>query len=109
MAEGNAVSRAIKWLIARSKSMPAIVLRAILANLLSTADLASDLYTIESLFALGHDGPASALLTMVCLSFSMQVRAWMRCRSACATYRVYLRRGTCGPRARLRRCLWPSS
>jgi hypothetical protein len=74
MDEGNAVSRAIKWLIARYKSLPAIVLRAIVANLLSTADLASDLYTIESLFALGHDGPASALLSMLCLSFAVQVR-----------------------------------
>ena len=84
MAEGNAVSRAIKWLIARYKSLPAIVLRAIVANLLSTADLASDIYTIESLFALGHHGPAYALLTMVCLSFAAQVRAGcgLRCSGA---------------------------
>ena len=69
------MSAAIKRLIARYKSLPAVVLRAIVANLLSTADLASDLYTIESLFALGHDGPASALLSMLCLSFAVQVRA----------------------------------
>ena len=75
MAEGNAVSRAIKWIITHYKSLPSIVLRAIVANLLSTVDLASDLYTIESLFALGHDGSASALLTMVCLSFAVQVMA----------------------------------
>ncbi len=73
MAEGNAVSRAIKWLIARYKSLPAIALRAIVANLLSTVDLASDLYTIVNLFALGHKGPASALLTMVCSSVAGQV------------------------------------
>jgi hypothetical protein len=74
MAEGN-VSRAIKRIIARYKSLPAIAVRAILANLLSTGDLASDLYTIESLFALGHNSTAHALLTMVCLSFAFQVRA----------------------------------
>jgi hypothetical protein len=73
MAEGNAVSRAIKWLIARYKSLPAIVIRALVANLLSSGDLASDLYTVVSLFALGHNGPASALLTMVCLSLALQV------------------------------------
>ena len=79
MAEGNAVSRAIKWLTARYKLLPSIVVRAIVANLLSTGDLASDLYTIESLFALGHDGPASALLTMVCLSLAVQVGPMRRC------------------------------
>ena len=77
------MSRAIKWRIARYKSLSAIVLRAIVANLRSTDNLASDLCTIDSLFALGHNGPASALLTMVCLSFAAQVRAWMRCREAC--------------------------
>jgi hypothetical protein len=87
MAEGNAVSAAIKRLIARYKSLPAVVLRALLANLLSLFDLASDLNTIESLFTLGHDGPASALLTMVCLSFASQVTARIRCRAACADYR----------------------
>ena len=82
MTEGNAVSPAIKRIIARSKSVPAIVLRAIVANLLSTFDLASDLYTVQSLFELGHDGPASALLTMVCLSLVVQVRARMHFREA---------------------------
>ena len=109
MAEGNAVSRAITWLIARSKALPPIVLRALVANLLSTGDLASDLYTIDSLFALGHDGPASALLTMVCLSFAVQVRARIRCHSACTTYRDlhtpwhFVPHGWAG----LCRCFWP--
>jgi hypothetical protein len=98
MTEGNAVSRAIKWLIkwlvARYKSLPAIVVRALVANLLSTGDLASDLYTIESLFVLGHDGSASALLTMVCLSFAMQVRARMSCREGVPLTETYTRRGT---------------
>jgi hypothetical protein len=88
MAEGSSVSRAIKWLIARYKSLSAIVLRAIVANLLSPGDLAADVSTIDSLFALGHNGPASALLTMVCLSFAAQVRAWMRCREACHLHMV---------------------
>jgi hypothetical protein len=63
------------WTLARYRSVPSIVLRAVLAELLSFFDLASDLYTIDSLFTLGHDGPASALLTMVYLSFAFQVRA----------------------------------
>ncbi len=87
MVQGNAVSAAIQWIIGRSKSLPAIAIRATVANLLSTGDLASDLYTIVRLFTLGHDGPASALLSMVCLSFGAQVRPRMHCREACATYR----------------------
>jgi hypothetical protein len=94
MAQGNAVSRAIKWIMARCKSLPAVVLRAIVANLLSTGDLASDLYTIESLFALGHDGPASALLTMVCLSFVGHVSARMRFCEACDAYRDHTCHGS---------------
>ena len=82
MVEGNAVSAAIQWIIARSKSLPAIAIRALVANLFSTGDLASDLYTIVRLFALGHHGPASALLTMVCLSLVVQVRARMHFREA---------------------------
>jgi hypothetical protein len=106
MAEGNAVSRAIKWLISRYKSLPAIVVRAILANLLSTGDLASDIYTIESLFALGHDGPAYALLAMVCLSFAGQVRPGLR-HLYSSTHAVAL----CKPHARvgLRRSSWQST
>jgi hypothetical protein len=53
--------------------VPAIAMRALVANLLSTGDLASDLYTIESLFALGHISPAYDLLAMVCLVFAGQV------------------------------------
>jgi hypothetical protein len=97
MTEGNAVSRAIKWIIPHYKSMPSIVLRAIVANLLSTVDLASDLYTIESLFALGHDGPAYALLTMVCVSFAGQVTARMRCARRVPRIAIYTRRGTLWP------------
>ncbi len=71
MAEGNAVSAAIKWIILRYKSVPAIAVRSTLATLLGMLDLASDIYTIDSLFELGHLGAA---LTMVILSFTVQVR-----------------------------------
>ena len=98
MPSGNLAA----WVFSLSKSLPAIAMRAMVANLLSTGDLASDIYTIESLFALGHDGPASALLTMVCLSFAFQVRAWMRC-----VRRVPLIMAN--PRPGLSRCSWPSS
>ncbi len=70
------------WIIARYKSVPSIVVRAVLADVLSLFDLASDLYTIDSLFALGHGGPASALLTMVCLTFVVQVSTMARCLRA---------------------------
>ena len=110
MAEGNAVSRAIKWLTARYKLLPSIVVRAIVANLLSTGDLASDLYTIESLFVLGHDGPASALLTMVCLSFTVQVTARMRFREGLPLTETYMCRGSAfASWWGLRRSLWPST
>jgi hypothetical protein len=110
MAESNAVSRAIKLIIARYKSLPAIVLRAIVANLLSTGDLASDLYTIESLFALGHDGPAYALLTMVCLSFAVQVRANALPRCTCHLPRTTSAVALCCPTGGLRSAgFWPCS
>ena len=88
------------WIIACYKSVPSIVVRAVLADVLSLFDLASDLYTIDSLFALGHNTTASALLTMVCLSFAAQVRAWMRCRSAYLDLSSPWRRG---PQVRLSR------
>ncbi len=63
----------IASIIERYKSVPSIVLRAIVADVLSLFDFASDLYTIDRLFTLGHDGPASALLSMVCITVSVQV------------------------------------
>jgi hypothetical protein len=72
------------WIIARYRAVSSVVLRAIVADLFNVFDLASDLYTIESLFTLGHAGPASALLSMVCLTFAFQVTHYapMRCRVA---------------------------
>ena len=70
--------------VARYKSVPAIVVRATIATLLGTGDLASDIYTMFSLFRLGHLSPAYALLTMVLLNFAVgQVRAHVpMCRCA---------------------------
>jgi hypothetical protein len=69
------VANVTAWIIARFKSVPLVVLRAVLAEVLHTFDVASDLFTIQSLFAMDHGGPASALLTMVLLAFAVRVRA----------------------------------
>ena len=75
MAEGNVVTRAFKRIAAGYKSLPGIVVRAIVATLLGTGDLVSDVYTTVSLFSLSHLGPAYAMLAMICASMAMQVRA----------------------------------
>jgi hypothetical protein len=93
------LSHSIEWITARYQSVPSIMLRVVLADVLHTLDLASDLYTIDILFALGRDGPASALLTMVCLTFAGQVQA--RCSDALA-FRHVARRGQTGGRKRRR-------
>jgi hypothetical protein len=68
--------------VARYKSLPSIVVRATVATLLGTGDLASDIYTIAGVFALGHLGTAYALLTMLCLSFAVQVSLMRPCVAA---------------------------
>ena len=75
MAEGNVVMRALKRIVAGYKSVPAIVVRAIVATLLGTGDLVSDLYTTVNLFSLNHLGPAYAMVSMICASMAVQVRA----------------------------------
>jgi hypothetical protein len=75
MAEGNVVKRAFKRIITGCKSLPGIVVRAIVATLLGTGDLVSDLYTTVNLFSLSHLGPAYAMVAMICLSMAMQARA----------------------------------
>ena len=75
MAEGNVVKRTLKRIVAGYKSVPGIVLRAIIATLLGTGDLVSDLYTTVSLFSLSHFGPAYAMVAMICASMAVQVRA----------------------------------
>ena len=50
MAEGNVVTRAFKRIVTGCKSLPGIVVRAIVATLLGTGDLVSDLYTTVNLF-----------------------------------------------------------
>ena len=74
MAEGNVVMRALKPIVAGFKSLPGIVVRAIVATLLGTGDLVSDLYTTVTLFSLSHLGPAYAMVAMICLSMTVQVR-----------------------------------
>ena len=56
MAEGNVrvVTRAFKRVVAGYKSPPSIVVRAIVATLLGTGDLVSDVYTTVNLFSLSH-------------------------------------------------------
>ncbi len=75
MAEGNVVTRAFKRIVMGYKSMPGIVVRAIVATLLGTGDLVSDLYTTVNLFSLSHLGPAYAMVAMICLTMAVQVRA----------------------------------
>ena len=84
MAEGNVVTRALKRIVTGYKSVPGIVVRAIVATLLGTGDLVSDLYTTVTLFSLSHLGPAYAMVAMICASMAVQVRASspVRCISA---------------------------
>ena len=80
MVEGGVT---FAWIVARYKSMPSIVVRALVATLLGFGDFASDIFTIVSLVGLGHLGPAYALLVMVLLSLLSQVRPpWAAARSA---------------------------
>ena len=74
-AEGNVVNRTFKSIVTGYKSLPGIVMRAIVATLLGTGDLVSDLYTTVTLFSLSHLGPAYAMVAMICLSMAVQVRA----------------------------------
>ena len=74
-AEGNVVTRTFKRIVTGYKSLPGIVVRAIVATLLGTGDLVSDLYTTVNLFSLSHLGPAYAMVAMICASISVQVRA----------------------------------
>ncbi len=74
-AEGNVVTCTFKRIVAGFKSLPGIVVRAIVATLLGTGDLVSDLYTIVNLFSLSHLGPAYAMVAMICASMAVQVRA----------------------------------
>ena len=75
MAEGNVVMRTFKRIVTGYKSLPGIVVRTIVATLLGTGDLVSDLYTTVSLFSLSHLGPAYAMVAMICASMAVQVRA----------------------------------
>ncbi len=70
------MTRALKRIVAGYyKSLPGIVVRAIVSTLLGTGDLVSDLYTTVTLYSLSHLGPAYAMVAMICLSMAAQVRA----------------------------------
>jgi hypothetical protein len=79
----------VAWVVARFKSVPGVVARALATVLFGWLDMASDVYTINALFGLGHNGAAYALLTMVGVNVAMQVvySAPMRCLPACAAGR----------------------
>ena len=69
------MTRALKRIVAGYRSLPGIVVRAIVSTLLGTGDLVSDLYTTVNLFSLSHLGPAYAMVAMICLSMAVQVQA----------------------------------
>jgi hypothetical protein len=107
IAEGNVVTRALKRIVTGYKSLPGIVLRAIVATLLGTGDLVSDLYTTVTLFSLSHLGPAYAMVAMICLSMTAQVRTGQCAASRFVLLSLVSRR--LWPDLWLRRRCWPSS
>ena len=106
MAEGNVVTRALKRIVAGYKSLSGIVLRAIVATLLGTGDLVSDVYTTVTLFSLSHLGPAYAMVAMICASMAVQVRT-VYASSRHVSLSLVSRR--LSPHLWLRRRYWPSS
>ena len=105
MAGGNVVTRTFKRIVAGYRSMPGIVVRAMIATLLGTGDLVSDLYTTVNLYSLSHLGPAYAMVAMICASMAAQVQA--TCARRLGVYRCAWLAGQgdllCGRRQ------WPSS
>jgi ABC-type dipeptide/oligopeptide/nickel transport system permease subunit len=104
MAEGNVVTRALKRIVAGYRSLPGIVVRAIVSTLLGTGDLVSDVYTTVTLFSLSHLGPAYAMVAMMCFSMAAQVRATRARRLSLSLVSRRL-----WPHFWLRRRYWPSS
>ena len=107
MAEGNVVTRALKRIVVGFKSLPGIVVRAIVATLLGTGDLVSDVYTTVNLFSLSHLGPAYAMVAMICLSIAVQVRTGQCAASRRGSLSLVSRR--LWPHLWLHRRWWPSS
>ena len=106
-AEGNVVTRTFKRIVTGYKSLPGIVVRAIVATLLGTGDLVSDLYTTVTLFSLGHLGPAYAMVAMICLSMAVQVRTGQCAASRRVSLSLVSTR--LWPHLWLHRRWWPSS
>ena len=104
MVEGNVVKRTFKRIVTGYKSLPGIVVCTIVATLLGTGDLVSDLYTTVTLFSLSHLGPAYAMVAMICASMAAQVRATCARRVSLSLVSTRL-----WPHLWLRRRCWPSS
>ncbi len=96
MAEGNVVTRALERIVVGFKSLPGIVVRAIVATLLGTGDLVSDVYTTVNLFSLSHLGPAYAMVAMICASMAAQVRTGQSAASRRVSLSLVSRRLSCG-------------
>ena len=107
MSEGNVVMRAFKRIVTGYKSLPGIVVRAIVATLLGTGDLVSDLYTTVTLYTLSHLGPAYAMVAMICASMAVQVRTGQCVASRRVSLSLVSTR--LWPHLWLRRRWWPSS
>ena len=102
------MTRALKRLVAGYTSLSGIVVRAIVATLLGTGDLVSDLYTTVNLFSLSHLGPAYAMVAMICLSIATQVRASSPGRGSRDVLPSLVSRRL-WPHLWLRRWYWPPS
>ena len=107
MAEGNVATRASKRIVAGFESLPGIVVRAIVATLLGTGDLVSDVYTTVNLFSLSHLGPAYAMVAMICASMAVQVRTGQCVASRRVSLSLVSTR--LWPHLWLHRRWWPSS
>ena len=108
MAEGNVLTRALKRIVTGYKSVPGIVVRAIVSTLLGTGDLVSDVYTTVTLFSLSHLGPAYAMVAMICASMAVQVRASSPVRGSRDVSLSVVSQPLWPPLCLRRRC-WPSS
>jgi hypothetical protein len=66
----------VTWVVARFKSVPGVVARTVATVLFCWLDMASDVYTINTLFGLGHNGAASVL------NVALQVVFLRRCAAS---------------------------
>ena len=83
MAEGKFLKRAFKRIVTGYKSLPGIVVRTIVATLLGTGDLVSDLYTTVSLFSLSHPCAASRRGSLSLVRSRLWPHLWLRICYVC--------------------------